>query len=95
VIVILSDKPKEEVEDSLANVDTHGSRIIIRRGDTVSHEDLVRVAVASAKSILVIIPDKRASVDAGDVSVSHTLLALSTLPLRASIVYELQVRVCH
>jgi voltage-gated potassium channel Kch len=84
-IVILTDGEKAVLEDELdARVpDLRGTRIVLRTGDPSSPQDLERVAVAAARSI-VVLADESGDGDAGAVKAAlatHSMATNTDVPI--------------
>jgi Trk K+ transport system NAD-binding subunit len=76
VVVIFADKDREEMEDELSVRASHlgNLKVITRRGDTTSPEDLQRANVTGAKSIIILDSD-----ESGDATVVSTVLAVKAV----------------
>ena len=73
-VAILSDRTPSEVHDEIRaqGIHLHNTRLVVRRGNPASMDDLTRLNCASARSIIVVAPDD----DAADSLVVKTTLAL-------------------
>ncbi|MDE6729551.1 MAG: hypothetical protein K2J71_02085, partial [Oscillospiraceae bacterium] len=98
-IVILSEKPKEEIETQIANVfSSHHKKnqfrnLIIRRGNPMSKLDLDHISLQTAKTVLLMTPDCDNLIDQ-DFSVSKLFMFVTWYfsadqnPCRTNIVVE-------
>jgi voltage-gated potassium channel Kch len=91
-IVILAEGEKTVLEDEIyARVgDLRGTRLVLRTGDPSSPQDLERVAVGSARSI-VVLADEAGDGDAGAVKAAlavHSMVAAATVPIVVELAAE-------
>ncbi|CAK0812495.1 unnamed protein product [Prorocentrum cordatum] len=77
-IVLLTPFPKPEIEQKLqeAEIDLRNSTVVVRSGQAHFKEDLIRVAVETAKRVLVL-ADHRLSHEAADAQSLNVLLTLN------------------
>lgn len=98
VLLVEADAPTPfaEVEqllcESLTHADLRGTRVVLRQGSPMFVTDLMRVATADARAVIVLSDTSAGDADSCDAKVLRTVLSLRGLPetLRGFIIAELQ-----
>jgi len=91
-IVILAERPKEEMDDEVADsgIDWKGSEVVTRTGSSMIVSDLAKLSIQTARSVIVF-TDNSLPPDEADALSIRTCLALRALtPLAGHVVLELQ-----
>eukprot|EP00607_Mallomonas_marina_P004123 CAMPEP_0182425190 /NCGR_PEP_ID=MMETSP1167-20130531/11536_1 /TAXON_ID=2988 /ORGANISM="Mallomonas Sp, Strain CCMP3275" /LENGTH=758 /DNA_ID=CAMNT_0024605639 /DNA_START=649 /DNA_END=2925 /DNA_ORIENTATION=+ len=78
IIVVMTTTPKEELEITIreANLEMHGTEVIVRTGVPHIESDLRKVSAAGARSVIVLADRGGSSADIADVNTVRTVLSL-------------------
>lgn len=81
IIVVLTVSDKEELEHIIrdANLNMHGTEVIVRTGSPHIESDLRKVSAAGARSIIVLADRNMSSSDMADVNTVRTVLSLRAM----------------
>jgi len=92
VIVLLSEEPKEDLEQKVAEaeINLRGTKVIVRSGSPIMVSDLEKVSASRARAIVILAKEDGLTPDESDSITLRSVLCLKSMHLSGHVVCELR-----